>query len=260
MADWQPYERYVQPGMTDGAYASGAFTLISAGPPRIGELGATAGAGVLDSAETSGTLTWPIGMVQNFSLSNNSQFNQVFEIGSERSYFVRGRSTGQIQLGRVMYHGPSILRALYAASFLDAVPPATVAPLTFPDNGPLAGSAAALANNPHNVKRTPGYENLYLNLASDLFMNPIGLLIKTMDSNENTIGAVYAESCVIPSHTFSTDSQGLLIQEQVAIQFERLIPVAVPSLKAVENASRSEVSVPVQAGVEAAARAAAAVL
>lgn len=237
MADWKPYENYVQSGMTDGAYASGAFTLISAGPPRLGAVGADV------TGDLVGSVTFPIGMVQNFSLSNNSQFNQVFEIGSERSYFVRGRTTGQLQLGRVMYHGPSILRALYAAA-VDTTGPITVAPLAFPDGGAATGSVLAAANNPHDVKRAPGYANLYLNLASDLFANPIGLMIKTMDSNENTIGAVYAEGCVIPSHTFSTDSQGLLIQEQVAIQFERLLPVRIQSLPAIENASKGTPAIP----------------
>ena len=70
-------------------------------------------------------------------------------------------------------------------------------------------------------------------------------MIKTMDSNENTIGAVYAEGCVIPSHTFSTDSQGLLVQEQVAIQFERLLPVRVQALPAVEQASKGVPAIPV---------------
>ena len=217
--DFKPYERYVQQGMPDGAYASGAFTLIAAGPPRllegpIGQLGGQA-------------LTYPIGMIQNFSLSHNRQFSRVFELGSERSYFISGRTVGQISLGRVLYHGPSILRALYA-SFQDLSTPVTVNPFS------ALATAASLYNdenttgngyNKHNVKIRPGYNNLYLNLASDMFSQPIGLLIKTFDSNEKTIGAVYAEGCVIPSHAIQTDSQGVLVQEQVQIQFERLVPV-----------------------------------
>jgi hypothetical protein len=211
---WEPYNRYVQTGMVDGNYASGAFTLISAGPPRLGNASALAGA-----------LTWPIGMVQNFTLSHNSQFNRIFEIGSERSYFVRGRSTGQMSLGRVLYHGPSILRALYASfSDYNVMDGVGVPHVGFPGDAGML-TASALHPNKHNVKINPGYENLYLNLASDMFSNPIGLMIKTMDSNEQTIGVVYAEGCYIPNHSFSTDSQGLLIQEQVSIQFERLVPV-----------------------------------
>lgn len=231
MADrkWEPYERYVQGGMVDGAYASGAFTLISAGPPRLAlpEVNNLSGSGFTEiTVEDPGDFeTFPIGMVQNFSLSHNSQFNQVFEIGSERSYFVRGRTTGQINLGRVMYHGPSILRALYAHSIND-----TFGDIQVDSIGSSVEANMSTLINGHDVKRSPGHANLYLNLASDLFANPIGLLIKTMDTNENTIGAVYAEGCVIPQHTFSTDSQGLLVQEQVAIQFERLVPVKVEAI------------------------------
>ena len=232
---WEPYTRYVQSGMVDGAYASGAFTLISAGPPRITNTSQLA---------ASGNLTWPIGMVQNFTLSHNSQFNRIFEIGSERSYFVRGRSTGQISLGRVLYHGPSILRALYASSSdPKRINSPGVTPLDFPADTGVA-LASALHPNKHDVKINPGYENLYLNLASDMFSNPIGLMIKTMDSNENTIGIVYAEGCYIPNHSFSTDSQGLLVQEQVSIQFERLVPVKVSMLQAVEDVAASALSLP----------------
>ncbi|MBN22624.1 MAG: hypothetical protein CL678_15175 [Bdellovibrionaceae bacterium] len=222
---WEPYNRYVQQGMVDGAYASGAFTLICAGPPRIFANNALA------ATIQSENLTYPIGMVQNVAISHNSQFNRVFEIGSERSYFIRGRTTGQISLGRVLYHGPSILRALYS-SYIDTQGGVKVNP--FPEQ--LA--ASAFNPNKHDVKIQPGYENLYVNLASDLFNNPIGLLIKTMDSNEKTIGAVYAEGCYIPSHTLSTDSQGLMVQEQVAIQFERLIPVKTNMVKLIDGVAQ----------------------
>lgn len=220
MSEFKPYERFVQQGMVDGAYASGAFTLIAAGPPRLDAISELAGE----------ALAFPIGMVQNFSLSHNSQFNRIFEIGSERSYFIRGRTVGQIQLGRVMYHGPSILRALYA-SFIDLQAPVTVPPFNN-----LGAAASLLTANTHNVKIRPGFNNLYLNLASDLFSQPIGLLIKTFDSNEQPIGAVYAESCYIPNHTFSTDSQGLMVQEQVSVQFERLRPVRTGMLDLLDSA------------------------
>jgi len=212
--DFKPYERHVQQGMVDGAYASGAFTLIAAGPPRL------LSTPIADLGESA--LTFPIGMIQNFSLSHNRQFSRVFELGSERSYFVSGRTVGQLQLGRVMYHGPSILRALYAGFQSTAGQSVTVP--AFNALQTMADKYAASINK-HDVKIRPGFNNLYLNLASDMFSQPIGLLIKTLDSNENTIGAVYAEGCYIPNHTFSTDSQGLLVQEQVSIQFERIVPV-----------------------------------
>jgi hypothetical protein len=45
------------------------------------------------------------------------------------------------------------------------------------------------------------------------------------DSNEDTMGAGYFESCFIPNHSISTDAMGTLIQEQCAIQFERMVPI-----------------------------------
>lgn len=215
-SDWNPYTRYVQQGLTDKPYASGAFTLIAAGPPRLNvdTSAAATGVPVFDTF-------FPIGMVQNFSISHNRQFNQVFELGSQRSYFVSGRTTGQLSLGRVLYHGPSLLRAMYAR-IQDRSPlgPSGIVP-------PLVGTST---DNPHNVKIAPGYNNLYMNLASDFFAQPVGLLIKMVDSNENTIGAVYAEACYVPSHSMSVESQGLLVQEQVSVQFERIVPVNISSV------------------------------
>ena len=85
--------------------------------------------------------------------------------------------------------------------------------------------------NPHDVVVPPGFENFYINLASDLFSQPIGLLTVIKDSNQNTYGAFYAESCYVPSHNFSTDSQGVVMQESVGVQFETIIPVATRQLQ-----------------------------
>jgi hypothetical protein len=41
---------------------------------------------------------------------------------------------------------------------------------------------------------------------------------------------MYFEACYLPNHTWQTDSQGVLIQESVAVQFERAVPVAISAL------------------------------
>jgi hypothetical protein len=204
--NFKPYERNVQQGMVDGQYASGAFTMIAAGPPRLQNIpNIGTAADVVTPA-----ITQPIGMVQQFSLSHQRAFSRVFELGSERSYFISGRTNGQISLSRVYYHGPSLLRMLYAAKS-DLATPVTVLPFTT-----LAGVASAADPNPHNVKIRPGFS------------------IKTVDSNEQTIGAVYAEGCYVPSHSFSVDANGLMVQENVSIQFERIVPVAVNAVNLIQ--------------------------
>lgn len=173
------------------------------------------------------------------NLSHNRQFNRIFEVGSERSYFISGRTIGQMQIARIMYHGPSLLRMLYAY-YEDVIPP-TVVGAVFPNAG------VSTVANPHDVKVPPGYENLFINLASDLFNQPIGLLMYVKDSNEDTVGSVYVEGCYIPNHTWATDAQGVLIQESAAIQFERVVPVAVSALSLITG-TNSSVFGPVGAG------------
>lgn len=223
ISEQRPYERFVQGGMTDGQFLSAAYTMVAAGPPRLANIGGAAGAAATLSSGT-GAQDWalPIGVVQNIGLSHNRNFSRFWELGSERSYFISGRTTGQLQLSRIMYHGPSLLRMLYGY-YQDLIPP-TIVPFVFANPG------AATIANPHDVKIPPGYENIFLNLASDLFSQPIGLLMYFRDSNEDTVGAIYMEGAYVPSHQIATDAGGTVIQESVAIQFERAVPVAVRGL------------------------------
>jgi len=224
LSDWAPYQEYVQGGLVDGQFLNASFTLLAAGPPRLAAVGETTLAGTGITGEAGDQLVFPLGIVQNFNLGQNRQFNRIFEIGSERSFFISGRTVGQLGLSRIMYHGPSLLRVLYAY-YQDLFPPTLVPSVIGANN-----LGALTVANAHDVKIPPGFENLYLNLASDLFNQPIGLMLYFRDSNEDTVGALYAEACYIPNHTVATDAQGTIIQENVGIQYERVLPVAVSSL------------------------------
>lgn len=229
LSEWSPYTSYVQGGLVDGRFMSAAFTLIAAGPPRLSNLGgASAAAGALAAGSSaSDGIAYPIGVVQTFNLSHNRQFNRFWEIGSERSFFISARTMGQVGLSRVLYHGPSLLRVLYAY-YQDLFPPTLVESV-------FASPAVATVANPHDVIIPPGYANIFLNLASDLFSQPVGLLLYLRDCDETTMGAMYLESCYIPNHTISTDANGTVLQENVAVQFERGVPVAVNALSLVSG-------------------------
>jgi len=202
-------------GMTDATFLSGAYTGLFAGPPRL----STVGGALLGNDTTASSIVYPVGLTQQFSVSHQRQFSRIFEIGSERSYWISGRTMGQIGLGRALYHGPSLLRTLYAY-YSDLLDP-TLVPALFSNIG---GSS-------NNVIIPPGYENFYANLASDLFSQPVGLLAVIKDTSKNTYGQIYFEACVIPNHSLSTDSQGVLINEQAGMQFERAVPISARAVK-----------------------------
>lgn len=235
-SEWSPYEKFVQAGMVDGQFLNAGFTVLAAGPPRLANIGGnTAVAGVLAGGAGADQMVMPIGVIQNVNLSHNRTFNRVFELGSERSYFISGRTIGQLSISRILYHGPSLLRMLYAY-YEDAIPP-TIVDAVFPNAG------IATVANPHDVIIPPGFENLFLNLASDLFNQPVGILMYVRDSNLDTYGAVYMESCYVPNHTWATDAQGVIIQESAAIQFERAVPVAVSALSLIAGAAGSALGI-----------------
>jgi hypothetical protein len=230
---WSPYTSYVQSGMVDGAYANGAFAMLAAGPPRIANIGGAAAfaQAISGNGQAANQIVYPLGLTQNVSLSQTRQFARIFELGSERSYFIAGRTMGQLSLSRVYYHGASLLRVLYAY-YQDLVPP-TVVPAMFPNAG------AASMQNPHDIVIPPGYENIYWNLASDLFSQPIGLMWYQRDLNQDALGAIYFEATYVPNHSIQTDSQGVLIQESVALQYERSVPVAISALSLISGANQN---------------------
>jgi len=226
LSNWSPYQSHVQGGLKEGNFLNGQFILICAGPPFFSQV---------DMPEDGGSLVYPIGLTQNVALSQNKAISRIFEIGSDRSYFISGRSVGQLSLGRVVYHGPSLLRALYAYydTTGDAMPGAfQMNSLTGADAGtgggvnPFAeGDASKEHSGLHSVKVPPGYDNMFLNLASDLFSQPMGLMLLFKDNQENTVSSVYLDQCYIPQHSIAVDAQGLIIQESVGIQYEKMVPI-----------------------------------
>lgn len=229
--NWNPLENYVQGGMKDGKFINGGYTMIAAGPPRLANLGGQSVSSAIDNPDTD--IVFPIGVTQNVNHSQNKTFMRIWELGSERSYFIGGRTVGQLALSRVFYHGPSMLRVIYA--YYQDLVGAVQVPGVF--NNPAWAADEAVGPNQHDVLIPPGYENLFCNLASDLFNQPIGLLIYMRDSNLNTIGALYLEACYLPNHTWATDAQGTIVQETVAVQYERVVPVQVASVSLVSGLS-----------------------
>lgn len=236
LENWSPYKTHVQGGLREGNFLNGQFILICAGPPFFSQVALGAG-----DSDLTNTIVYPIGLTQNIALSQNKAISRIFEIGSDRSYFISGRSVGQLSLGRVVYHGPSLLRCLYA--YYDTTTGGSdeykIRPLM--ESGgtgvnPFSTTGAdGVSSGLHSVKVPPGYDNMFLNLASDLFSQPLGLLLIFKDNEENNIATVYLDQCYVPQHSLAVDAQGLLIQESVGIQYEKMVPIKLAQLNLVSG-------------------------
>jgi len=200
------YQDFVQDQMTPGQFASAEFLALAMGPPLLTDVTTTSGGGA--------PLAFPLGIVQNFSLSQNMAVARIFELGSKRSYMFPGKVVGAVSFGRPYYHGPSLLR-LMMAYYSD------------PDDG-VPGLLANFGNL-HKVHLPPGYKNIFINLASDLFTQPHGELVVMKNTDSEILGAFYLEQCYIPGHSLAVDAQGIIWQEGVQVQFERLVPIDVTS-------------------------------
>lgn len=235
--NWDFHNYHVQQELAGGEFVSAETTLIAAGPPRLSDLGAGSGQGVEVTPSPSVDFAYPIGLLENVGLSQSKQLQRVFEIGSSRSYFIPGRVVGSVTLGRVLYHGPSLLKVLYAYytqkngskfNFMNKGKTATITDnrgVIHPDPDAQLLSLDSLQDSLHDVKMRPGFDDFYLNLASDLFNQPTGLLFYFKNANDETVGAVYLEECHLQGHQLSVSSGSVLIMEGASLQFDRLIPV-----------------------------------
>ncbi len=234
-SNWDFFQANVQSGLVEGRYMNASFMMIAAGPPRLAAIGADK---VGDSSGLNSDIAYPIGIIQSFNLGQNTQIMRLFEIGSERSYFIRGRTMGQLGLGRIMYHGPSLLRVLYAYMKDAGTNPGFEA--LYDSEGQHASLNTSSQSNAFGsdaVSNLPGHENLWLDLASDVFSQPIGLLLVMRDSNSDTVGAFYFEYCHITNHGFATDSGGTIMTENAALMYERIVPIDVGAVALVANDS-----------------------
>ncbi len=186
------YERFSQLSATPDT------TLLFAGPARFTGLGGNAADMI------------PIGLTDAITMQSNPMLSRLFEIGSNRSFFTRGKTTHTINLGKMLADQSNILRALSSQAYRPAM-----------NN---SGSASAGAESPN--------ANIQMNLDSETFAVPFGLMLlfKTRGEGEGGYGkvlsALYLEYCMFSNYNFSVQSNAPVIVENVGIEFDRPVPVA----------------------------------
>jgi hypothetical protein len=229
--NWDFHNHHVQEELLGGEFVSAETTLIAAGPPRLSDIGN----GDSTLTDDEGDQVFPIGVLENVGLSQSKQLQRIFEIGSSRSYFIPWRTIGSVTLGRVLYHGPSLLNVLYAHykqtasgahNFMhEDSPTINVGGVDIPNPNKTLLNLPALQAELHRVKFNPGYDDLWMNLASDIFNQPTGICIYFRNQLDMTLGAVYLEECYVQGHQLSISSGSVLLMEGVSLQFDQVRPI-----------------------------------
>jgi len=203
-----------------GNYINAESTLIAAGPPSLKQLA---------PAQVGGDILYPIGLLENLGLTQSKQLQRIFEIGSSRSYFVGGRVVGSVTLGRIMYDGPSLLNVLYAYYRQDKGDVNVHNNSADPVNKPLLpGIPLAFIEAKYpKIQQAPGKDNIWMNLGSDLFNQPLGLGIYFRDNNNEDVSAGYLEFAHIQGHQLSISSGSVLLMEGVSMQYDRYVPIKI---------------------------------
>lgn len=216
--DWNFFNRNVQSGLTEGQFINMGSVLLCAGPPALG-VGGVGQVFEQNGDVAVGDVVFPMGLISSWAVNQQLPVIPIPEAGSYKRYTITGPSDGSLALGRTLYHGPSLLRVLYAYFRANANPNIQIDPL-------IDDQAANLLRNPHNfINDTPGYENFWANLASSILSQPVGVLIYIQDVNRESYGAVYLEQFQVATHGFASGPGQLVVNEQVQGSFARCRPV-----------------------------------
>lgn len=217
LGNWDFHTFHVQADLKGGEFVSAESTLIASGPPDVTS---TINAKATEGIENGNLLdqqVYPIGVMENAGLTQSKQLQRVFEIGSARSYFIPGRVVGSLNYSRVFYHGVSMLRSMYSyyTSSKYNINPAQLGITFQPGKGQFV---------PPDLKVNPGFDGVWLNLASDIFNQPTGNLWYMRDMINRDVAANYYEYMYFQGHQFSISSGSVLLMEGASAQFDRIVP------------------------------------
>lgn len=190
--------------------------LIAAGPADLDK-----GIGTARNADGSisndGIRIVPIGLIETAQISMNKPLSRIFEIGSQLSYIIPGRTIGGISISRVFFDGPSLLKAIYMgevkADFAD-------------DKKKWAKFQSSPASeDAYQEFAHLGSGNIAMNLASSFFDQPVGLAFLFRDQQDNSVGQIYFEGCRVSTYNIGISAQMNVLTEAISMEFIRCRPI-----------------------------------
>lgn len=215
--NWDFLNKQVQSGLVEGQFINQAGCLLCAGPPFLAVTG-----GGTEAQLATGDTVYPIGLISQWQINQNMAVVPVPEAGSYRRYHITGPTDGNFSFSRILYHGPSLLRVLYAYYKADIDGEFG----GYPIEPLIDNDAANIQRNPKEIiYDAPGFENFWINLASDLFSQPVGILLYIQDLNRESYGAVYLEQLQVAQHGMGSGPGSLVVAENASALFSRARPV-----------------------------------
>lgn len=152
----------------------------------------------------------PIGLVDGIGYQSSPSLARLFEIGSNRSFFTRGKTISSISFSKMLADQGNILKALSNQAYRPLV-----------NDG---GSSAPSAEFPN--------PDIAMNIDSEYFNVPFGLMLlfKTRGGGASGTGkilsAIYLEYCMFANYSFNISASAPVVMEGIAIEFDRTVPVS----------------------------------
>lgn len=218
LGNWDFHTYHVDTQLEGGEFVSAETTLIAAGPPDITSLLNQSPTQGIENGNLIDKEVYPMGLMENASLSQSKQLQRLFEIGSSRSYFVPGRVVGSLSYGRVFYNGVSLLRGQYA--YYTSTGKYNISPSDLNISyQPSVGQKAT-----PDLRVNPGYNGFWMNLASDVFNRPTGNFWYFRDMANRDVASLYFEYMYCQGTQLQISSGSVLLMEGGSFQFDRIVP------------------------------------
>ena len=153
----------------------------------------------------------PVGLVENVTIAQQKQLQQLFEVGSREAYFIPGRTVVQVGINRIIFDGDSLLRVLYP----------TLGYETQDSDQPASASMTNFNSDLLKVNR-PGssdtHADLWFNLASEFFNKPFTAALVFYNNDEQLRGYVVLEKCYVEAHNLTVVAAQTVVTENVRIR------------------------------------------
>lgn len=237
--EWNFNTRHVQKNMMSGDFVGSHSCIVCATVPRWEMLSNTDNEVTTGVGGDGANLAVPIGIVSDFTVQQQAQLQQLYEIGSKRKYtVVSGRTDGMMSIARAEYDGPSLLKMLYAFYPTEYVKLFDKYPI---ENPPLISgdtNRAMFKEIPQDS--APGLNDFWINMMSDIFTYPFGImLVQKNSANNRDVSATLFENCYVQAHQMGISAGQVIIAESSTLTFDRVVPIRCTGVSTAPGSSES---------------------